>query len=69
MIYQIPNTEHMAYRLVRTLVYKRMFLKALFQAPQRPTPATDFDFPNQTPTQTVSLIPTPRLYTKVRTSL
>ena len=22
-IYQIPNTEHMAYRLVRTLVYKR----------------------------------------------
>ena len=21
--YQIPNTEHMAYRLVRTLVYKR----------------------------------------------
>ena len=36
---------------------------------KRPTPATDFDFPNQTPTQTVSLIPTPRLYTKVRTSL
>eukprot|EP00964_Phaeocystis_antarctica_P040049 scaffold22892_cov85-Phaeocystis_antarctica.AAC.2 len=30
---------------------------------------TDVDFPNQTPTQTVSLIPTPRLYTKVRTSL
>ena len=22
-VYQIPNTEHMAYRLVRTLVYKR----------------------------------------------
>ena len=22
-IYQIPNTEHVAYRLVRTLVYKR----------------------------------------------
>ena len=22
-IYQIPNTEHMAYRLLRTLVYKR----------------------------------------------
>ena len=22
-IYQIPNTEHMAYRLVRSLVYKR----------------------------------------------
>ena len=22
-IYQIPNTEHMAYRLVRTLVYTR----------------------------------------------
>eukprot|EP00964_Phaeocystis_antarctica_P150053 scaffold117396_cov51-Phaeocystis_antarctica.AAC.1 len=22
-IYQIPNTEHIAYRLVRTLVYKR----------------------------------------------
>ena len=22
-IYQIPNTEHTAYRLVRTLVYKR----------------------------------------------
>ena len=30
---------------------------------------TDFVFPNQTPTQTVSLIPTPRLYTKDRTSL
>ena len=30
---------------------------------------TDFNFPNRTPTQTVSLIPTPRLYTKVRTSL
>lgn len=22
-VYQIPDTEHMAYRLVRTLVYKR----------------------------------------------
>ena len=30
---------------------------------------TDFVFSNQTPTQTVSLIPTPRLYTKDRTSL
>ena len=29
----------------------------------------DFDFPNQTPTQTASLIPTPRSYTEVRTSL
>ena len=30
---------------------------------------TDFVFSNQTPTQTVSLIPTPRLYSKDRTSL
>ena len=29
-------------------------------------PQTHFVFPNQTPTQTVSLIPTPRLYTKDR---
>ena len=35
---------------------------------KRPT-KTDVDFPNQTPTQTVSLIPTPRLYTEDRTSL
>ena len=35
---------------------------------KRSTP-TEFVFPNQTPTQTVSLIPTPRLYTKDRTSL
>ena len=32
---------------------------------EKPT-STEFDFPNQTPTQTVSLIPTRYMYTKVR---